>query len=237
MQTQAAQFAAQGGTAPTFAQYCTLLAGATQAYDIAQSQPPAKTAHRQVFELDSHPAPDLPWDPYGSHQDVDTPVDDLLINAHQRRGPSLNGTQWHKLTPSDQKLWDQFSQESKEVILTKPDTKFAPRKRDFGRSSGSRQQPSQRPPLQANAHDISLLHDITAYEYLSHFQDSYELPEDVPPEVPPDDDPPPGLFAHMTKKSAMHPADVARVLSQTMAKAGTASPPKKEFTHEGKIYR
>jgi hypothetical protein len=62
------------------------------------------------------------------------------------------------------------------------------------------------------------------------FDDS-KLAIDIPPEPDPPATP---LFAHKAKKKAIHPGDIHRVLSQSMAK-GSAPPARKSVVQDGDI--
>jgi hypothetical protein len=63
------------------------------------------------------------------------------------------------------------------------------------------------------------------------FDDS-KIAIDIPPEPDPSATP---LFAHMAKKKDIHPGDVTRVLSQSMAK-GAAPPARKSVVQDGVTY-
>jgi hypothetical protein len=55
-------------------------------------------------------------------------------------------------------------------------------------------------------------------------------------DIPPEPDPPAtALFAHMAKKKDIHPGDIHRVLSQSMAK-GSAPPARKSVVQDGVTY-
>jgi hypothetical protein len=54
-------------------------------------------------------------------------------------------------------------------------------------------------------------------------------------DIPPEPDPPTPLFAHMAKKKDIHPGDITRVLSQSMAK-GAAPPARKSVVQDGVTY-
>jgi hypothetical protein len=55
-------------------------------------------------------------------------------------------------------------------------------------------------------------------------------------DIPPEPDPPATLlFAHMAKKKDIHPEDIHRVLSQTMAK-GSAPPARKLVVQDGVLF-
>jgi hypothetical protein len=63
------------------------------------------------------------------------------------------------------------------------------------------------------------------------FDDS-KIAIDIPPEPDPPATP---LFAHMAKKKDIHPGDIHRVLSQSMAK-GAAPPARKLVVQDGVTY-
>jgi hypothetical protein len=62
--------------------------------------------------------------------------------------------------------------------------------------------------------------------------DDNKMAIDIPPEPDPSATP---LFAHMAKKKDIHPGDVTRVLSQSMAK-GVAPPARKSVVQDGVTY-
>jgi hypothetical protein len=62
--------------------------------------------------------------------------------------------------------------------------------------------------------------------------DDNEIAIDIPPEPDPSAT---LLFAHMAKKKDIHPGDVTRVLSQSMAK-GSAPPARKSVVRDGVTY-
>jgi hypothetical protein len=111
-----------------------------------------------------------------------------------------------------------------------------PPRRDFGRLSGGRFTPRNR-----LADTAVNLYEISAAEYLAYshqmsllgetFDDS-KIAIDIPPEPDPSATP---LFAHMAKKKDIHPGDITRVLSQSMAK-GSAPPARKSVVQHGVTY-
>jgi hypothetical protein len=105
----------------------------------------------------------------------------------------------------------------------------------FGRPSGGRFTPRNRP-----ADTAVNLHEISAAEYLAynHQMSLGETFDDskLAIEIPPEPDPPATLlFAHMAKKKDIHPGDIHRVLSQSMAK-GSAPPARKSVVQDGVTY-
>jgi hypothetical protein len=62
--------------------------------------------------------------------------------------------------------------------------------------------------------------------------DDNKIAIDIPPEPGPPATP---LFAHMAKKKDIHPGDITRVLSQSMAK-GSAPPARKSVVQDGVTY-
>jgi hypothetical protein len=106
---------------------------------------------------------------------------------------------------------------------------------DFGRPSGGCFR-----PINCPADTAVNLDEISATEYLAYthqmslgekFDDS-KIAIDIPPEPDP---PATLLFAHMAKKKDIHPGDITRVLSQSMAK-GSAPSARKSVVQEGVTY-
>jgi hypothetical protein len=141
----------------------------------------------------------------------------VSLKKHKR-----NGTSWIK--QASQSFWNKSSGAVR-----------GPPRRDFGRPSGGCFAPRNRP-----ADTAVNLHEISAAEYLAYSHqmsigetfDDNKIAIDSPPEPDPSATP---LFAHMAKKKDIHPGDVTRVLSQSMAK-GAAPPARKSVVQDGVTY-
>jgi hypothetical protein len=245
VKAQAAQHKTQnGGIDLTCEQYCSLLSSAAQEYNggLVRSVKTAPSAARcsiyyTKFEL--HTIEDEFFD---VAYDIDTSPNDILeANVHGFGGPRLNANQWGCLLQEAQENWDQLDQASKAIILEhmlRPPpggTVQGPPRRDFGRPSGGRFAPRNRP-----ADTAVNLHDISTAEYLAYTHqmslgetfDNTKIAIDIPPEPDP---PVTLLFAHMAKKKDIHPGDITRVFFQSMAK-GSASPARKLVVQDGVRY-
>jgi hypothetical protein len=152
--------------------------------------------------------------------DIDASPNDILeVNVHGFGGPRLNDDQWGCLPKEAQEKWDQLDQASNAIIrehkLSPPPggAVQGPPWRNFGRPSGSRFTPRNRP-----ADTAVNLHEISVAEYLAytHQMSLCETFDDSKIAIyfPPEPDPPTTLlFAHMAKKKNIHPGDITRVLS------------------------
>jgi hypothetical protein len=162
--------------------------------------------------------------------DIDTNPNDILeVNVHGSGGPRLNADQWGRLPKEAQEKWDQLDQASRSINLehklSPPPGGAArgPPQRDFGRPSWGRFAPRNRP-----ADTAVNLHESSAAEYLAYSHqmsidetfDDNKIAIDIPPEPDPSATP---LFANMAKKKDIHPGDVTRVLSQSMAKGSSCN--------------
>jgi hypothetical protein len=173
---------------------------------------------------------------------IDTSPNDILeANVHGFGGPRLNADQWGCLPKEAQEKWIQLDQASKSIILEhklSPPPGSAvrgPPRRNFGRPSGGCFTPRNRP-----ADTAVNLHEISAAEYLAytHQMSIGEMFDDnkIAIDIPPEPDPSATLlFAHMAKKKDIHPGDIRRVLSQSMAK-GSAPPARKLVLQDGVTY-
>jgi hypothetical protein len=160
--------------------------------------------------------------------DIDTSPNDILeVNVHGFGGPRLNADKWGCLPKEAHEKWDQLDQSSKAIILEHklrppPDGPVqGPPWRNVGRPSGGCFTPRNHPADTAvNLHETSVA-EFLAYNHqmsLGETFDDSKIAIDIPPERDPPATP---LFAHMAKKKDIHPGDIHRVLSQSMAKGST----------------
>jgi hypothetical protein len=174
--------------------------------------------------------------------DIDTSPNDILeVNVHGFGGPRLNADQWGCLPKEAQEKWDQLDQASKAIILEhmlRPPPSGdvqGPPQCDFGRPSGGRFTPRNRPADTAvNLHEISVA-EYLAYTHQMSLGETFD-DNKIAINIPPEPDPPATpLFAHMAKKKDIHPGDVTRVLSQSMAK-GAPPPARKSVVQDRVMY-
>jgi hypothetical protein len=151
--------------------------------------------------------------------DIATPVDTIQTNYHssarqanvtQRQPPAPNNNTrlppdaWSQLSQDDRLMWMKLSRETKALILGLKNPPVPPRR--------VHNAPSNRK---------SMIHNISAFEFLNNIDDSFPIPQPTDMLTDPDAT----LLANATSLHDNHisPADIRKVLSTT----NTSNPPQK----------
>ena len=126
---------AKGEPALTWMQYKDHLMNTAMSHDLATSKGHDTVAKRAInaHELSADCDESVHGDDPDPQFDIDMPIDMLMVNTTQQRRrpflprrPSLNRDTWKSLKPDDQKVWDQLSQDAKQVIINFVKNKTTP---------------------------------------------------------------------------------------------------------------
>ena len=146
VKNQAEQFKARDGKDFTYSEYLSLLNSAAQQLD-AKFRPVVRTPRRTVYAHDLQPDADDDDPPVFSPVDsFDMDTDANVLEAYQSlTTPSrtrLFSGQWRRLSPEDQAVWDQLSDDAKRIVL---EASTPPNRRPPPRGSSTFSAPSGRP--------------------------------------------------------------------------------------------
>jgi hypothetical protein len=122
VKNQADQHKVQGGKELTYDEYESLLLSAANNYDSQFKPKSGPNGRRAVYLHDTSDA-----DADDQHQaddyDIDTPIDTILANAHNRNfsnRPRLQPEQWDKLDAESRNIWKSLPLAAKAVIIGHP---------------------------------------------------------------------------------------------------------------------
>ena len=253
IKNQADQHKTHSGVDLSYKEYVKLLLSAAALYDAQfTSKAFTKPPRRAVY---AHDVNEESFDIDSTSFDIDSDVSWIQAYAASTGKPSpskptgkfqprsrLTSTQWHRLPPSSQTIWDSLPDSSKAIILeSHPPRSF--------------------PPRSVN------LHDLSAHDYLSVMLHDFCVGSDGDTNIPPEstidhessqeqhhdnsqdetemEDSEDTILAHLTKRKDIAPGDLHRVLSSKMAQKPAPKPKPKpvpktnvnEITIDGKIYR
>jgi Reverse transcriptase (RNA-dependent DNA polymerase) len=213
------------GQVLSFDQYTSLLLSAASALD---TQYTTKRVKHQVFqhELFNNVDDEVPGDSYDSF-DIETPVSTLQAYAamHNKakstrysmmeQKPRMSKDKWYALSESDKKLWDQFDDKAKSIILGIDTPKPHP-----GMANFQKVPVGQLPQRKVN------LHEISAYDFLKANvhelsqpetqEESLDLAENqAGPDGNEDSSETILINAAKTSTPKLPPGDIKRVMSKT----------------------
>ena len=117
IKSQADQHKALTGTALSYEQYLALVLSAATAYDVSLAPDNTTMRRTKARHMYEH---DIIYD--NNSQDIDTDVTelsrdlsaDIQVNMNRLK---LNKGQWTRLSTEAQQIWDQLSDEAKQIIL------------------------------------------------------------------------------------------------------------------------